>query len=53
MAKTFGEYAREREAQLSTEARELGRAFEAAAMLGLVIYEAARPASCVRSISRS
>lgn len=42
MAKTFAEYAREREATMSPEARELSRAFDAAAMFGSVLYKARR-----------
>ncbi|CAN5317789.1 MAG: helix-turn-helix domain-containing protein [Nocardioides sp.] len=40
MAKTFAEYAQERDTRLSPEARELGRVFEAAAVFGRVIREA-------------
>jgi transcriptional regulator with XRE-family HTH domain len=40
VAKTFAEYAREREVQMSPESRELGRAFDAAAMFGSLIYRA-------------
>lgn len=42
MAKTFAEYAREREATMSSEARELSQAFDAAAMFGSVLYKARR-----------
>lgn len=37
MARTFAQYARERETKMSPEARELGRAFDAAAEFGRVI----------------
>lgn len=40
MAKTFAEYAREREAQMGTEGREAVRIFDAAYAFGQVIYSA-------------
>lgn len=49
MAKTFAEYAREREAQMSPDGREAVRIFDAAYAFGQAIY-AARKARGLRQI---